>query len=86
MTDDEMQNTLAQARATQSVLTSLLIVLQKRGEVELVKEAFDLAGETYTVASLSKDKALRTRATRVLQVVDDMRKAVIRNNPPRKTV
>jgi hypothetical protein len=86
MSDSDIENALAQARGAQSVLLGLLIALQGSGQSVIVKKAFDIAGDTFTAASMSADKAMSRQASAALQVIDHMRQTVIRNETPRKDV
>lgn len=81
MTDGDrkkLDGALAQARATQAVLTGLLLAMKGRGDYVMVyKEAFDLAAESFTILAMNKDPAIAADAALALKGVDDMRRTAI---------
>ncbi|ERP97897.1 hypothetical protein Q669_22100 [Labrenzia sp. C1B10] len=84
--DENTANALAQARGAQAVLMGLLHVLKANGQIELIEKTFEIAGETFVVASMSKDEALRAQATAVLQVIDHMRQTLVGHQSPKQDI
>lgn len=77
--EERLSNALAQARGAQAVLQGLLFSLLAHGHRELVTKAFDIAGDTYTTASLSTDTAISKDAVRTLQVIDHLRLTTLKD-------
>ena len=80
--DEEVRTAIsdvnAEVLAVQALLFGLALTMKKRGmDQNILREAFDLADDVAIAGSGGHQPLVRQNATRVLQILEDLRKSMV---------